>query len=522
MGTKAFISRYSDTNDKFYKNSILKDIRKVDTMADCLEEACVEIAKMCPDNIKYIGYHFEDDEKKMRELNKGVETVVSKTHTAPPVMIEETYAKLAYFTFELKCEGIKTIKHVPIWIPLLIDDCHFYIKGNKYAAPLQIVDAITYSNKSDMLILKTMTRAIKFVRAKTTITDIYGKEFRTHSFFIYHNQTTKIPFLLFYFSYFGFFRTIKFFALENVVTIYEGDKSNVPTDKYIFPFGTVFIGVNKENFDNNMLVRQFVACMISTIKNKRSFELDSIRNPGRWLIILGEQITTNPQKTLEKGEGLLKTFISAYDFRIQTIINKLVTDGAPKTNMFMAMRWLFIRFNQRSYYDSSLQNKRIRFNEYLISPFVKEIVGKVYRFMNSSGRILIKGEDGDDKKAERKMRKLLDIFKISQYIIVNSLNGKINVQKTGMNVVKYSSLSNDNVLSGPLSEYTFAGPGAPSTSKSGKRSSSVNNRFTPDYLGNICIVTASNREPGITGTLTPDPDINLDKGVFEIKPQLIR
>lgn len=522
MGTKAFISRYSDNNQKFYKNSVLRDIRKIDSMVDHLEEACIEISKMCPDNIKYIGYHFEDDEKKMRELNKGIETTVSKTHTAPPVMIEETYAKLVYFTFELNCEGIKTIKHMPIWIPLLIDDCHFFIKGNKYAAPLQIVDAITYSNKADTLILKTMTRAVKLVRSKTTISDIYGKEFRTHTFFIYHSRTVKIPFLLFYFSHFGFFKTIKFFGLENVINIYEGDKSIVPQDRYIFQFGSLYLGVLKENFDNNVLVRQFVASILSTVKNKRSVELDLVRNPVRWTMILGEHIATNPQKTLEKGEGLLKTFISAYDFRLQMIINKLIDDGAPKTNMFMVFRWLFIRFNQRSYYDSSLQNKRIRFNEYLINPFVKDIVNKVYRFINSSNRYAMKGDNGDKIKAERKMSKLIDIFKISQYIIVNSINGKLSVQRTGMNVVKYSSLVNDNVLSGPLSEYTFAGPGAPPTSKSGKRSSSANNRFTPDYLGNICIITASNREPGITGQLTPDPRIDLDKGIFVIKQQLTR
>lgn len=522
MGTKAFISLYSEKNAKFYKNSVLTDMRKIDTMEQCLSEACEEIAKMCPDNIKYLGFHFEDSDKKSRELNKGVETAISKTHTAPPIMIEETYAKLAYFEFELNCDGIKMFKRLPIWIPLLIDNCHFYIKGNKYSAPLQIVDAITFSNKSDMLILKTMTRAIKIMKSKTTIVDIYGKEFRTHTFYIHHNRTTKIPFLLYYFAHFGFFKTLTFFGLDNIVSLYEGDKTNVPADKYIFQFGSVFIGVNKENFDNNILVRQIVACILSTLKGKRSFEVDSIRNPAKWMVILGDQITTNPQKTLEKGEGLLKTFISSYDFRTQTIINKLIDDGEPKTNMFMAIRWLFIRFNQRSYYDNSLQNKRIRFNEYLISPYVREVVDKVYRFMNSTNRVSMKGDNGDDKKAERKMNKLLDIFKISPFIIVNSIVGKISVKKTGMNVVKYSSLSNDNVLAGPLSEYTFAGPGAPSTSKSGKRSSSVNNKFSPDYLGNICIITASNREPGVTGQLTPNPNIDKDKGIFVIKPQLMR
>ena len=522
MGTKAFISRYSERNQSFYKNNVLKEIRHVDTMAQCLEEACQEIAKMCPENIKYLGYHFEDDQKKTRELNKGIETTVSKTHVAPPVMIEDTYAKLAYFDFELTCDDVKTYKHMPIWIPLLIDDCHFYIKGNKYAAPLQIVDAITFSNKSDMLILKTMTRAIKIMKEKAVITDIYGSKFMTHAFFIHHNRTTRIPFLLFYFAHFGFFRTITYFGLDNIIQAFEGDKTNIPNDRYIFQFGTIYLGVIKENFDNNVLVRQFVACLISTVKTKRNMELDSIRNPGRWTAILGEHVTTNPQKTLEKGEGLLKTFISSYDFRTQTVINKLVDDGAPKTNMFMAIRWLFIRFNQRSYYDNSLQNKRIRFNEYLISPFVREIVNKVYRVMNSNSRTIVKIDNGDEKQSERKMKKLLDIFKISQYIIVNSLNGKISVQKTGMNVVKYSSLSNDNVLAGPLAEYTFAGPGAPSTNKSGKRSSSVNNKFSPDYLGNICIVTSSVKEPGITGQLTPDPNIDIDKGIFVIDPQLIR
>lgn len=519
MGTKAFISSYSDRNIVHYQNNILCDIRKKDTITDYLEKACEEIAKKCPENIKYLGYSVDTSDKKNRELNKGEDNGNTKNNEVV-VSLEETYAKLVYFNFSLTCDGIKMIKHLPIWVPMLIDDCHFYIRGNKYSAPLQIVDAITYSNKNNILILKTMTRAIKFLKTKSTIVDIYGKEFRTHSFYIHHSTSVRIPFLLFYFSHFGFFKTIKYFGLENIIDVYVGDKTDVPTDRYIFPFGSSYIGVKKDNFDNNVLVRQFTACIISTIKGKRAFEISSIRNPGRWLRELGEQISNNPQKVLEKGEGLLKTFITSYDFITQSVINKLIDDGVPKTNMFMVIRWLFIRYTQRSHYDNSLQNKRIRFNEYLIDPFVKEIVRKVYRFINSVSTN--KKTVGDDRNSDKHMNKLLDVFKISPFIIVNALIGKISIQKTNMNIVKYSSLSNDNVLAGPLSEYTFAGPGAPSTSKSGRRSSSANNRFTPDYLGNICIVTSSNHEPGITGQLTPTPNIDLDKGVFVIKKQLTR
>ena len=48
----------------------------------------------------------------------------------------------------------KVYVECPLYIPLYVDNYHFYIKGNKYSAPYQIIDAITYTNRENMKVLK--------------------------------------------------------------------------------------------------------------------------------------------------------------------------------------------------------------------------------------------------------------------------------------------------------------------------------------------------------------------------------
>ena len=104
-----------------------------------------------------------------------------------------------------------------IWIPLLYDNAHFYIKGNKYSCPLQVIDAITFTKKN-VLVLKTITRAIKFERVKANITDIFGNKYNTSKIMVYVTKKS-VPLVLYFFACFGFFRTLKYFGVDDKITI---------------------------------------------------------------------------------------------------------------------------------------------------------------------------------------------------------------------------------------------------------------------------------------------------------------
>jgi hypothetical protein len=280
--------------------------------------------------------------------------------------------------------------------------------------------------------------------------------------------------------------------------------SNMPKDKYIFKFGSVFLGADKEMFNKNTVFKQFVASILAT--QKRTMDMNYIRNPIRWISLLGEVIS--PQKSLEKGIALLKTFNNSLDFHTQNIIRELVP-GTERNNIFAVARWIFVNYASLTAKDDGLQNKRIRLSEYLISPFIKTFVANAYRFINTPDKL--KTLDG-----------LLDTFKIKSTIILNSINGKISPKKTGMTIAKFSSESNDDALVNTLLMVTKTGPGSPS--EKSKRVSVQLRQFPIDYLGNINLIEGQSAgAPGMSHYICPlNKSFNMHKNIFEIDDVLIK
>lgn len=498
------IANFSRINDNKFNNDLIYNMRANDEMAKYIDEACKAIVQLAPEYIKYNGYHYQNIRSKMLDMNKDDGGVKPTSKNEVHIHISDTYAKEAIFEFECMFGNQKVKQSFSIWVPMLYDNAHFYIRGNKYSCPLQIIDAITFTKKN-VLVLKTITRAIKFEREKATITDIYGNKYITSKIMIYITERKSIPVLIYYFARYGFFKTLKYFGAEKYIEIYSGDVgTGIPKDKYVFKFGSVFLGVDKEAFDKNRVLQQFVATILAT--QKRTMDMNYIRNPVRWTALLGENL--NIQKALDKGVALLKTFINALDFHTAGIIRQLVP-GTERNNIFSVTRWIFVNYATLTSKDDGLQNKRIRLSEYLISPFIKMFTQKIYRFINTPEKL--KSIDG-----------LLDVFKIKSTIIINSIIGKISPEVTGMNIAKFSSESNDDSLTNTLLMATKTGAGSPSEKTS--RVSTNLRRFPIDYLGNINLIEGQSAgAPGLSHYICPLCDtFDMDKKIFNIDPVLIK
>lgn len=497
------IANFSTINDGKFNDDLIYNMRKNDEMAKYIDEACKAIVQLAPEYIKYNGYRYQNIRSKMIDMNKddgGVKTPKNEIR----IHVSDTYAKEAIFEFECSFGGQKVKQSFSIWVPLLYDNAHFYIRGNKYSCPLQIIDAITFTKKN-VLVLKTITRAIKFEREKATITDIYGNKYVTSKIMIYITGRKSIPVLIYYFAWFGFFKTLKYFGVDNYIDIYSGEcGTGIPKDKYVFKFGSVYLGVDKDAFNKNRVLQQFVATTLAT--QKRSMDMNYIRNPVRWTSLLGENL--NIQKSIDKGVALLKTFINALDFHTASIIKQLVP-GTDRNNIFAVTRWLFVNYATLTSKDDGLQNKRIRLSEYLISPFIKMFTKKIYRFINTPEKL--KSIDG-----------LLDVFKIKSTIILNSIIGKISPEITGLNIAKFSSESNDDSLTNTLLMATKTGAGSPSEKTS--RVSTNLRRFPIDYLGNINLIEGQSAgAPGLSHYICPLCDsFDIEKKIFNIDPVLIK
>lgn len=499
------VAGFSSKNDGKFNDDLLIKLRQNDDMVSYIDDSCKAIVNLLPDYVKYKGYYFNDNRKKMLERDEGKDTGNIKCpKNEIRIHINDTYAKEAVFVFDCTFDGQTVTQKFSMWIPLMIDNSHFYIRGNKYSAPIQIIDAITFTKKN-VLVLKTLTRAIKFERMKMIITDIYGKSYSTYKLHIYATSKKSVPVVLYFFTYFGFFRTIEYFGASDYIKVYSGAlDENVPTDKYIFKYGSVYLAIDKTEFDENGTLRMFIATILDT--SKRTMDMDYIRNPVRYTMLLGEAISI--PKSLKKGEDLLKTAIASLDHKTIEIIEQLVP-GKKRDNIFSVMRWIFSDYVKQCSKDDGLQNKRVRLNEYLISPFTKMFTEKVYRFMNTPEKL-------------KTLSGLMDVFKVKPSLILNAIIGKISPEYTGLNIAKYSSETNDDALVNTLLTVTKSGPGSP-TEKS-KRLGISHRQFPIDYIGSIDIIggTSAN-DPGISRYIIPINDnFDLEKKIFDIDPVLIK
>lgn len=467
-------------------------------MVQYIDETWKEIQKHIPGNMKYKGYHFDDTGRRFRELNSGKDKSGMNRKT---MSIYDTAARLCVFEFELEQVNSQTgqkekvYTECPLYIPLYVDKYHFYIKGNKYSAPYQIIDAITYTNRENMIVLKTKTRAIKLAKEKKPngVADAYGNRYIANIFYLYMTKK-KVPFVLYYFAHYGFYNTFRYFGADKFCK-FSATLPDVPEENNIyFKFGQIYIVVDKDAFDKYYNLRNFIFTVLEC--QKRGLDKEAIEDCIRWKIILGSTISEN--NALEKGKGLVKTFMISLDGRTITNIRNLV-GGSPKENMFAVVRWMFLKFSSLSSKSSNLLNKRIRISEWIIDPFLKETFRKLYRYLATTEKT-------------RDIKRLVDIVKCPESLILGAICGKNRAGLT-LSIAKYAAGVNDNVLIKDALRYTINGPGTPGSS-GGSLTSTQFRIFDTSYVGRVDLYQSSNSDPGVSGCLTPTCKIDMDNLVF--------
>lgn len=502
MTQKEFVSNYSKRFNKFNEDVILK-IRENDDMVKYLHAVWKEVEKHSPQNIKYLGYKYDDSGNRFRELNVGQDKkLAKKTNDIKTMSIYDTYARLVVFMFEISVNDPQTDKMITvysecsIYIPLYIDKFHFYIRGSHWNVPLQITDAITYTNRDSMVVFKTTTRAIKMAKEKKAapLQDIFGNKYITKIFYIYMSSK-RVPFVLYYFAEFGFKTTFEYFGADKFVKFYKDAPLEEDPNWIYFKFGLIYIAVMKDQFNLNVLLREFIASVLEV--QKKHLGVEEIENATRWKMILGSTISEN--NALEKGKGLLRTFKVSLDDQTVENIRKLI-GGDPKKTTFAVVRYMFLNFSNLSAKTNSLANKRLRLAEYLINPVIQSIYKKLYRFLSTP-------------KKNQDLNRCLDIIKIPQGIILGAISGK-SKGELALSISKYSSSCNDNTLLNVGLSYTTAGPGS-AASRSGSMMSASQRGLDTSYLGRLDISTSSNSSPGVSSILTPMTKINLDTLTFK-------
>lgn len=490
----SFVSEFSEQFDHINKDVVLR-IRQEDDIAKYIDETCKELSKVLPQNIKYLGWEYDDRYRRNKEVNMTKDSFGKERLNI--INTDFTFSRTATFRFRIQLkvqeEELSQIVYVPIYIPQLIDDCHYFIRGTKYYAPLQIIDGVTYTNNKDSVVIKTLIRTINLFKKKVTIKDCYGQTYNLSGYVL--KMTKETPMVLYWFAYFGFFRTLRYFGIDNFIKFYdEAPSSEVESnDRHYFKFGTFYLGVEKDRFNQDIKLRELIGTIF--MLNRRNLSLDFIRSPEYWNNVLGQVISD--KNSAEKGESLLRTFITSLDHRTKNNLHTFF-GGDQKETTFSVVRWMFLNFERLSAKSNTLHNKRVRLGEYLITPFIKRVYGKLWQFINASNK---------------DFNKLQDIFKVTPAIIINAIIGKTRSQLS-LNIAHHSAPVNDLWIINAGVKTTKGGPNSPMEGKTKLLGDRYRN-YDASYVGRISCIATSTSDPGISGgTINPMSEFDYDNMTF--------
>lgn len=488
---KDFVSKFSDKFVNMVNSDIIKS-RQNERTVEYINDLCKEIAKLYGSEVEYLGYESNDKITQLREINK---TKTKKSFKGIVLSTEETYARAYNFKFKLNFKGeIRKITML-LYVPLIFEDgANYYVKGNKYCTPFQLVDAVTYNrvdskNKYDEVCLKTSTQDIKMQRFHLIIKDINEESYNVNRYNIkLNNKIKNVPFLLFYFATFGFFRTLKYFNIDNPIVgvrlFKELPDLNIWKDFIFFKYGKLYMSVRREIFLNSSRVRDLVGTIIST-KKKNIYD-ETIKSVDFWTMMLGSFLSQN--NTLSSGHSLKLTFSNALDPRTTDLLDVFVGKKDLNTT-YSVVRWMFDNYSINVSKDSSLVNKRLSLSEVLIHPLKQKLLQKYFSYSRSHG-------------GYRDIKRLEDGFiKVNPSIILDNLIGK-----TGLATSRYSNVVNDfSLLS--ITKTTQTGPGSV-----GAKSSHVPREFRrlhPSMIGRVDLISTSVNNPGSSLNILPNCPVNL-------------
>lgn len=449
-----FLSQYGD-KQRFNKE-VITDLRKQDDIYEYLENICKVLESV--KNVKYLGMTVIEDENEFMRR--------------PLIGIKNTRMSLAKFKFEVKYKDEVEYPEIVLFVPKRINNNYFVLNGNKYYTPYQIIDSSTYNTKNSV-ILKSILMPIIIRQDKKKFKDTEGNEYKENVFYL-NLFNKKINVMNYYLPRLGYIKTIKFLKLYNHVSFSDNADD---TENYVyFNLKTQYLAVKKESFNKSRRMRNMVFTLVDVLSEKgKRINFEKIEDLDYWKVKLGALYTKNVNAQIEKADSVLLSFKRVLD---DTTKKNLRIDESDKQTVYHLVRWMLINFESLKKKDNlSLLNKRFRYYEYIISPFLRKMSNNTYRILNTKNLT---------------MNKLLTLFKISPMILIKTMSTS--------DLIRYNNAVNDMDCFNALLKYSMRGPQALSSSNT----VSVYYRdINPTHVGRLALNHSSNTDPGLSGSFSP-------------------
>lgn len=432
--------------------------------------------------IKILGFEYNDDETQI-DMNdfiiKRMKRKKKKERVNYKFIADERYGSLTA-TVQITVEepapkdGVKQIKQctmpVKILVPLKDEDGYYTIKGKKYLMIYQLVDKSLYSTAQTVTVKSLMPISVK--RVPITATDINGNEYKLplYNIFIFRKEINVLMLYIckgfdYAYQFLGVYNIMSFVDMEGVdEEVLKKDEVNI----YFRISNSVYLQVNKALFDEYVYVKAIVGMTMGVVSNR--FVMDLINDKDHWVKKLGG---TN----LSKGESLRLSFARLLD---ETTKGELKVWNDDKKDIYSLIRWVMMNFNELRQKDNlSLENKRLRCNEYIASLLTAEFSSRLIR-------VISKGPKAD-------METFKDIFKLPGDILITAMH------RSG--ILRFDENINDMDF---FSKFRWSSKGPHSVGGKNSNNIAITQRgIYPSFLGYIDVIVSGNSDPGTSGVLSP-------------------
>ena len=364
-------------------------------------------------------------------------------------------------------------------IPIQDKHGYFLINGKKYMMIYQMVDKSLYSTASTVTLKSLMPICIK--RESIQVSDVGGTTWNVplYQIFIFKKAMN----ILLFYVVDGFSSAFTFLGVSSIISFinsndfdedaYHDALSQGPVVNLYFRISaSVLLEVNKEMFDKYPYIKAIVGMVMDLVTNR--FTMDTAEDCEYWIKKLGAN-------NLEKGKYLQVFFTRLLD---HTTIKTLKLEQYDKKNIYCLVRWILMNFNKLRLKDNlSLENKRLRCNEYIASLLTKE-------FSKRLNRVIALGNKAT-------MVELVDMFNFSGDILFSKMHAS--------GVLRFDDNGNDLDL---FSKFKWTKKGPNSLGANNNNNVSMAQRdLHPSYLGLIDIIACGNSDPGQNGLLSPFSDL---------------
>lgn len=439
-------------------------------------------------NIKILKFEYTDKESEI-DINKYIfkreKGKRKKDRFDFKIVNDDRFARLTTYiqisTNELDPKTNEVLKQRKVikkdlLIPLQDEDGYFQIKGKKYYMIYQLVDKSTYTTASSVTLKSLMPICVtrgtvnteSVTKESITTKDIKGTEYRlpTYSVSVFRKP---IPVILFYAAN-GMTWALSYLGVDNILRFIANlDKIDTDKNLYFKISSKCYIEVNKRLFLKYTYVQAIVGMFIDVSSNRMT--VADMENKNIWI----KKISNN--NSVEKGEDVLVFFNRLID---ETTKKILMLSDYNKEDVYAVLRWIMQNFNELRMKDNlSLNNKRLRCNEYIASLLTEEFSRRVNRIITLGAKATM----GDYQ----------DMFKFSGEILLQKMHSS--------GILRFDENINDMDFFSKF-KYTTKGP----HSLGGKNENNISVRYRglhPSFIGNIDLLVCGNSDPGTSGVLSP-------------------